>query len=97
MAAVSGRMARPRNQHARRAEIVDAATSAIAARGLMGLRIKDVADAAGLSPGSITYYFPGIDELLLAVHEAAVTRFYEGRRTAATDVDDPVTALTRLV
>lgn len=96
-AALSGRMARPRNQHARRAEIVDAATSAIAARGLMGLRIKDVADAASLSPGSITYYFPGIDELLLAVHEAAVTRFFEARRTAATDVDDPVEALSRLV
>lgn len=90
-------MARPRNQQARRVEIVDAATTAIAARGLIGLRLKDIADAAGLSPGLISYYFPGIEELLLAVHEAAVDRFYESRRMAIAQSSDPVTRLRILI
>ncbi|MFW0792328.1 TetR family transcriptional regulator C-terminal domain-containing protein [Gordonia sp. CPCC 205515] len=90
-------MARPRNQEARRAEIVSAATVAIAERGLIGLRIKDIATAAGLSPGSVAYYYPELDDLLLAVHEAAVTRFYRERRTAIDGVADPVLALRILV
>ncbi len=90
-------MARPRRQDARRAEIITAAALAIAERGLVGLRIKDIAAAAGLSPGSVAYYYPDLDDLLLAVHEAAVTRFYRARRDAIADVTDPVRRLHVLV
>ncbi|GAB92906.1 TetR/AcrR family transcriptional regulator [Gordonia rhizosphera] len=90
-------MARPRRQDARRAEIINAAALAIAERGLVGLRIKDIAAAAGLSPGSVAYYYPELDDLLLAVHEAAVTRFYRARRDAIADVTDPMRRLGVLI
>lgn len=90
-------MARPRRQDARRAEIVTAATVAIAERGLIGLRIKDIARAAGLSPGSVAYYYPELDDLLVAVHAAAVDRFYGERRTAVAEVTDPVSRIRTLV
>ncbi|MGV9670072.1 TetR/AcrR family transcriptional regulator [Gordonia sp. NPDC003504] len=90
-------MARPRRQDARRAEIITAATVAIAERGLIGLRIKDIAAAAQLSPGSVAYYYPELDDLLLAVHETAVERFYRGRREAMGEYDDPLDRLGALV
>ena len=69
----------------------------IAARGLAGLRIKDVADEVGLSAGSVSYYFPDLDKLLLEVHADAVDRYYWLRRTAAAQADDPRDQLLRLV
>lgn len=90
-------MARPRRQDARRGEIVTAATVAIADRGLAGLRIKDIADAAGLSQGSVAYYYPEMNDLLLAVHEAAVKRFYDDARASIADRADPVEKIRVLV
>ncbi|GAB23120.1 putative TetR family transcriptional regulator [Gordonia polyisoprenivorans NBRC 16320 = JCM 10675] len=90
-------MARPRRQDARRSEIITAATVAIAERGLIGLRLKDIAEAAAMSAGSVAYYYPELDDLLLAVHERAVERFHGGRRTAMTTQDNPVGRLRMLV
>lgn len=90
-------MARPRNQTARRRQLVEAAARVIAERGLAGLRIKDVADAAGLSAGSVSYYFPDLDDLLLDVHHHAVDRYYWLRMKAVEDAADARDKLVRLV
>jgi AcrR family transcriptional regulator len=90
-------MARPRNQTARRRQLVEAAAQVLAQRGLAGLRIKDVADAAGLSAGSVSYYFPDLDDLLLDVHHHAVDRYYWLRMEAIEDVADARDKLVRLV
>lgn len=68
-------MARPKNQAARRGELVRAAKAAIAERGLTGLRAIDVAERAGLSAGSVAYYYPELDDLVREVHRDAVARF----------------------
>lgn len=84
-------MARPKEQTARRREIVDAAGRAIVDRGVLGLRVKDVAAEAGISPGLVSYYFPDLDDLLVDLHEHSVDRFYWDRmklvesRTTAPD------------
>jgi AcrR family transcriptional regulator len=65
---------------ARREQIVDAAVSAIASRGIADLRIRDIAEAAGVSTGTVHYHFADIEELLVAIHEIAVDRFVSGRR-----------------
>ena len=49
---------------------------AVASRGLSGLRLKDIADRAGLSIGSVSYYYPEIDDLLIEAHKEAMDRFY---------------------
>ncbi|MFE5004165.1 TetR/AcrR family transcriptional regulator [Streptomyces sp. NPDC056696] len=84
---------RPKNQTARREALVDAAGRAIAERGLEGLRIKDIAAEAGMSAGSVLYYYPEMDELVLEVHRGAVERYLAARQGA---VDGATGAAARL-
>ncbi|WP_405636010.1 TetR family transcriptional regulator [Streptomyces sp. NBC_00056] len=84
---------RPKNQTARREALVDAAGRAIAERGLEGLRIKDIAAEAGMSAGSVLYYYPEMDELVLEVHRGAVERYLAARQRA---VDGATGAAARL-
>ena len=60
-------MARIKNQTLRRAELVQAASRAVLDRGVAGLRLRDVADEAGLTPGSVLYYYADVEELLTEV------------------------------
>ncbi|TMK31354.1 MAG: TetR family transcriptional regulator, partial [Actinobacteria bacterium] len=55
---------RPRATKDRHQEILDAAARVITERGLAETRISDVADAPGVSPGPILYYFDSKDRLL---------------------------------
>ncbi|WP_033292478.1 TetR/AcrR family transcriptional regulator [Amycolatopsis jejuensis] len=89
-------MARPKDQAKRRDELVAAAGRAILTRGLAGLRIRDVAEEAGLSAGSVSYYYPDLDDLLHELHRDAVDRFYWARAKAAEEEADPVRRLVRL-
>lgn len=82
-------MARPKDQTARRKDLVNAASRAIAQVGLAGLRVRDVAEHAATSAGLVTYYFPDLGELALEVHADAVRRFYLARRRAVSAIDDP--------
>ncbi|MFC5907706.1 TetR/AcrR family transcriptional regulator [Streptacidiphilus monticola] len=86
-------MARPRNQEARRGELIDAAGRAIADRGMAALRIKDIAAEAGISAGSVLYYYPELDDLVLAVHQAAVERYLNRRQER---IDAPESPLDRM-
>lgn len=72
-------MGRIREQSARRRELVLAAGRAVGARGVRGLRIKDVATEAHVSAGLVSYYYPDLAELLVALHEYSVDRFYWSR------------------
>ena len=88
---------RPKNQTARREALVDAAGRAIAERGLEGLRIKDIAAEAGVSAGSVLYYYPEMDELVLEVHRGAVERYLAARQGAVDGVSGAVARLRALV
>jgi AcrR family transcriptional regulator len=81
-------MARPRDQTARRAQLMTSALDAIRDRGVASLRIRDVAEAAGVSTGTVHYYFDDLDQLLFEVHTAACDRFYDDRMAAVADLDD---------
>ena len=72
-------MARPKEQTERRKDLVQAAMDAVATRGLSGLRLKDIAQEAGLSIGSVSYYYPEIEALLVEAHREALERFYWNR------------------
>ena len=89
-------MARPKDQAKRRDELVAAAGRAILARGLAGLRVRDVAEEAGMSAGSVSYYYPDLDDLLHELHQDAVDRFYWSRAKAVEAEADPVRRLVRL-
>ncbi|MBW0275893.1 TetR family transcriptional regulator [Nocardia sp. MH4] len=55
---------------ARRAAIIDAATTLIAERGYQGTSLAAVADRVGLTPAGVLHYFPSKDALLSGVLEA---------------------------
>ncbi|MCZ0982492.1 TetR/AcrR family transcriptional regulator [Streptomyces diastatochromogenes] len=90
---------RPRDQTARREALVSAAGRAIAERGLEALRIKDIAEAAGVSQGSVLYYYPELDDLVLEVHRGAVEGYLATRQQAYDEApaDDPAARLRALL
>jgi AcrR family transcriptional regulator len=90
-------MARPRNQAKRRRELIAATESALAQRGLNAVRLRDVADAAGMTPGAVLYYYDGLDDLFFAVYERGVDRFCRAREDAVAELDDPVAQLANAV
>ena len=90
-------MARPRNQAQRRRELIAATESALARRGLNAVRLRDVADAAGMTPGAILYYYDGLDDLFFAVYERGVDRFCRGREDAVAGLHDPVAQLATAI
>jgi AcrR family transcriptional regulator len=73
-------MARPRDQAARRAQLVEAAAQAVISRGAANARLRDVAAEAGLTPASVLYYYPDLAELLAAVFERGTRTYIVHRR-----------------
>lgn len=75
-----GAMARPRDQAARRAQLVEAAAQAVISRGAANARLRDVAAEAGLTSASVLYYYPDLAELLAAVFERGTRTYIVHRR-----------------
>lgn len=90
-------MARPKNQKARRTQLVQSAKQAIAERGLNGLRAIDVAAYSELGAGSVAYYYPDLGDLVRDVHEDAVARFYWNRRQQGPEGESPRLKLSRMI
>ncbi|GAA4827733.1 TetR/AcrR family transcriptional regulator [Saccharopolyspora rosea] len=90
-------MPRPKRQDARRASIIAAAGRAIRTRGLAGLRIRDIAEEAGLSAGSVLYYYPETADLLIEVHRTTVNDFYQSRLDRTSSAADPQQRLVATV
>ena len=84
---------RPRNQARRRRELANAGRRVLLERGAVGLRVKDIADRAGITPSSVLYYYPRIDELMMEVSREAMERYAERRSTSVRALDDPVRQL----
>ena len=69
--------------------MLDAVGRIVTSRGLEGIRVRQIAAEAELSPGAVLYHFPKNSDLLLAVHEDTVRKYVEGRAAAAGSSDDP--------
>jgi AcrR family transcriptional regulator len=86
-------MARPRDQAKRRKQLVKATNELVARKGMAGVRLRDVAEHAGLTPGAVLYYYEGLDELFFAAYEGGIHRYCEDREEAIADIDRPVAKL----
>jgi AcrR family transcriptional regulator len=53
---------RPRNQAERRRQLANAGRHVLLERGAVGMRVKDIAERAGITPSSVLYYYPRIDD-----------------------------------
>ncbi|MEY9852028.1 AcrR family transcriptional regulator [Leifsonia sp. EB41] len=82
-------MARPKKQDERRADLIEAALSAVGERGLRSLSLADVAAKAGLTRGAILYYYEDLDQLLVEAHRAGLERFCDHRDAVVAGIPEP--------
>lgn len=75
--------------------VVEAAAQVISERGLANVRIADVADRAGMTPGHVTYYFKTKSELLLRAILHSEGAFTDRVEAQIQDVADPWERLAR--
>ncbi len=74
----------PRDDRTTRARIRDAAIDVVAANGPAALSARRVADAAGVSPGSVIHHFGSMDGLRAACDEHVVALIREQKTDALT-------------
>jgi AcrR family transcriptional regulator len=86
-----------RDQTQRRRELVSAASSLVTRKGLSAVRLRDVADAAGLTSGAVLYYYENLDELFTAAYDRAIDRFCRQRERAIAGIADPAQRLAAAV
>jgi AcrR family transcriptional regulator len=84
---------RRKNQGERRGQLAAAAREVLLQRGAVGLRVKDIAERAGMSSSTLLYYYPDVDDLLLEVARAATDRFAKDRARAVRELRDPLEQL----
>src|SRR3954465_4401647 len=84
---------RPRNQAHRRRQLANAGRRVLLERGAVGLRVKDIAERAGITPSSVLYYYPRLDELMIEVSREAMERYAERRSKQVRALEDPVAQL----
>jgi DNA-binding transcriptional regulator YbjK len=86
-------MPRPKDQARRRHELVAATSDVVARKGMAGVRLRDVAEAAGMTPGNVLYYYAGLDELFFVAYERAIERFCVEREEAVARLRKPARKL----
>src|SRR4051794_14850467 len=84
---------RRKDQAARREQLAKAGRQVLLERGAVGVRVKDIAERAGLAPSSVLYYYPRIDELLMEVSREATERYAQRRSEQVRQVEDPAEQL----
>jgi AcrR family transcriptional regulator len=72
---------------------VRATNELVARKGMAGVRLRDVAEHAGLTPGAVLYYYDGLDELFFNAYEAGIHRYCEECEEAIADLAGPVAQL----
>jgi AcrR family transcriptional regulator len=72
----------------RREKLLAAAQRAVVTHGA-GVRLKDVAELAGLTSGAILYHFPDVQTLLLEANRAGMERFYDDRMRTISEIGAP--------
>ena len=78
-------MARPNVEAERKEQILRSALEQISARGVVGLRVADVARGAGVSGGIVHYYFDTKLDLIRATFEENAARSLERRAAIFAD------------
>src|SRR5580704_6065047 len=92
--AVGGRLARRRD--ARRTAILRAAAQVFRARGFGAATMREIGEAADLSPANLYYYFRGKDELLFFCQDQALSRMVAAVEAARQETSDPVARLVQV-
>lgn len=90
-------MPRPSNTEQRRADIVRGLAAVMAERGYAKATIKEIARAAGLTPGLVHYHFRDKQQILLSLVEDLATLVRRRIDFAPTGTPDPFAAIDALL
>ncbi|MFL6179982.1 MAG: TetR/AcrR family transcriptional regulator [Actinomycetes bacterium] len=96
-ASAAVRDARPHERPDQRRRVLLAAVDAFAERGADGVRLKDISDRVGMSPGHILYYFGRKDRVLLETLRWSENELAEQRRVELAKFRSPWRAIERFV
>ncbi len=91
------RNTRAEQREATRQAIVDAAISCLMTSGYSSVRTRDVARAAGVAQGTVTYHFPSREELLSAAVTKMIERQIEATRVLTADLKPAEITVERAV
>jgi AcrR family transcriptional regulator len=80
-------LARKKDQEARRLALGDAVRRAVLTRGLEGVRLRDIAEQAGVTPAAVLYY-GDVDALTYDTYQQAIERFSSDREHVAEQFPD---------
>ncbi len=83
------RVVRPSVEGERRVQLTSAAARVIARKGYEAATLRDVADEAGTSTGTLNYYYQGKDDLFAATLRAASERFQSDLGSAVAAARSP--------
>ncbi len=81
----------------RRRLVIESARDLIADKGLFSVQIRDISQACGVSPGTITYHFQSLDEVLWEVVKAETLDFYLPLREVSRDAGSSQAELLALM
>jgi AcrR family transcriptional regulator len=83
----------------RQAAIIDAARQEFVERGFAAVSIRDIAQRAGMSMSALYHYYPGKQDLLLAILDEGADAYFAAceQALAEADRDDPGERLEALV
>jgi AcrR family transcriptional regulator len=87
----------PAGRPDQRRRVLLAAVDAFAERGAQGVRLKDISDRVGMSPGHILYYFGRKDRVLLETLRWSETELASARRAELARYRSPWRAIERFV
>ncbi|WP_255622798.1 TetR/AcrR family transcriptional regulator [Pseudonocardia sp. DSM 110487] len=87
---------RRRKGEQRRRQLLDATMRVIERAGVAAVSQRVVAHEAGVPPSAVTYYFPAVDDLLVAALADCNDIYLSGLDACARDAD-PIAALARLI
>ena len=87
----------PEGRPDQRRRVLLAAVDAFAERGAEGVRLKDISDRVGMSPGHILYYFGRKDRVLLETLRWSETELASARRAELARYRSPWRAIERFV
>lgn len=73
----------------RRKQIIEGAMQVFAAKGFHGASVREIADAAGLTMGTMYNYVRSKEDILYIVYDFMTTILTEGLRKTIEDTEDP--------
>ena len=70
--------------------LLEAAGQLFRRKGFAATTVREIAEAAGVWPGSLHYYFPTKESILLALMEQGIVGAESGFRAALEESEDPI-------